>query len=376
MFFDNASTTIVDNSIMQTIYTINNNSYYNPGALYRGGRDVSKIISDVRNSIKKSLNFDGDVIFTGSATEANNMAIFGCANRRYKKVLLSEGEHPSVYNSMMELKLRGFDVEFVKLTKNGCVDEGDFIEKMTPDVGLVSIMYVSNETGAINNISALVGIAKKINKNVVFHCDGVQAVGKVLVDISSLGVDLFTLSAHKIHGLKGVGALLVRKGCKVKPLIFGGGQEGGLRSGTENVFGIVSLGMAVDNACKSLTENYDHVKMLKDKFVEKISSSNVDYQIFSPNDASAYIVSVGFKNCRAETLLNMLSDRGIYVGNGSACSAKKSGNRVLQAMGCSKEYVEGNLRFSFSKFNTIDEVVSLADNVVSVVNEYMYNASM
>ena len=371
MFFDNASTTKIDDDILNEIIKLNEDCYYNPGALYTNGRKVRSLIDKSREVIKKCLNFDGDVIFTGSATEANNLAVFGSVNKRFKKVLVSEGEHPSIYNSIMELKNRGFDVETLNLTSLGTVDEKDFINKMTNEVGFVSIMYVSNETGAINDIGRLVSIAKDVNPKVVFHCDGVQAVGKIPVDVDGLGVDLFTISAHKLHGMKGVGALLVRKGMILKPIVYGGGQEHGLRSGTENAMGIVSLSMAIDKSCKNIDENYVHVAKLKNVLLDRLKDCSFSYQVFSNVDASPYIVSIGFKDCRAETLLNMLNDEGIMVGNGSACSSKKSGNRVLESMGFSKDYVEGNIRISFSKENFVDEVYFLADCLIKTVDLYL-----
>ena len=374
MFFDNASTTKMDNDILEGMMKLNEDCFYNPGALYTNGRKVRSLIDESREVVKKCLNFDGDVIFTGSATEANNLAVHGSVNKRFKKVLVSVGEHPSIYNSIMELKNRGYDVETVNLTSTGIVDEKDFINKMTNDVGFVSVMYVSNETGAVNDIERLVSIAKDINPKVIFHCDGVQAVGKIPVDVDGLGVDLFTVSAHKIHGMKGVGALLVRKGVLLKPMVYGGGQEYGLRSGTENLMGIVSLSMAIEKECKSIAENYAHVAKLKNILLEGLKDCPFDYQVFSDVHASPYIVSIGFKNCRAETLLNMLNDEGVMVGNGSACSSKKSGNRVLESMGFSKDYVEGNIRISFSKDNTAEETYSLVNCLKNVVVLYLNKA--
>ena len=371
MFFDNASTTKIDEDILDNFKNINNEYFYNPGGLYSSSRNSKKFIEDCRKSILEKLNGDGNLIFTGSASEANNLALFGCLKKNMCKVLVSMGEHPSVYNTALEIKNRGFDVEFVNLRQDGSVDLVDFENKMTSDVGLISIMHVSNETGAINDISGLVEIAKSINPKVIFHCDGVQAVGKIEVDIDDLGVDMYTMSAHKIHGMKGVGALYFKKGISLKPIVFGGGQEQGLRSGTENLLGIYSLSKAIDNSVKVLEENFGNAKELKDIFVASISNSGLDYKINSGDNCSPYIVSVGFAGCRAETLLNMLSDKGVCVGNGSACSAKKMGNRILENMKVSKDYIEGNLRISFSKYNTKAEVNILSNILIEIVKEYL-----
>lgn len=373
MFFDNASTTRIDDKIVSNIVKLNNEHYYNAGALYSSGRESKAIISKAKDSIKAFIGAGSqdDLIFTGSATEANNLALFGFVKKNTKKILVSMGEHPSIYNVAMELKNRGCDVEFIKLDKNGKVDEEDFVSKLSRDVDLISVMHVSNETGAINDIARLVELAKDENPNVVFHCDGVQAVGKIDVDVDSLGVDLYTMSAHKIHGMKGVGALYVRKGVTLKPVIFGGGQEGGLRSGTENLLGIVSLENAVEMACSNIDKNYLHISGLKKLFLNSLANTGLKYVVHSSDLASPYIVSLSFVGVRAETLLNMLDDVGVMIGNGSACSSKNSGNRILEAMGVSKAEVESNVRISFSRFNTEEEVVKLVDCIKTCVVSYL-----
>lgn len=373
MFFDNASTTRVDDEIMKGLNDINNEYFYNPGGLYNGGRKSKKFIENVRSCILKSLYADEDfnLIFTGSATEANNLAIMGFVKKNTRKVLVSMGEHPSVYNTALELKQRGCDVEFVNLDLSGRVDFEDFKSKMTSDVDFISIMHVSNETGAVNEISRLVKHAKGVNKNVVFHVDGVQACGKVDIDLEETGVDMYTISAHKIHGFKGVGALIVRKGIVLKPIVFGGGQEGGLRSGTENILGIYSLAKAVEIAVADQDKNYNHVLKLKKYFLELLDKAGLNYVVHSDLDCMPYIVSISFLGCRAETLLNMLSDDCVYIGNGSACSSKNSGNRILENMGVCRAEIESNVRISFSRHNTLDEVEKLFCALKGSVEKYL-----
>ena len=375
MFFDNASTTKVDDYIINGLEKFNNEHFYNPGGLYLKGRESRDFLEDARKRILSSLSAEGQLVFVGSATEGNNLAIFGSVKKQFKKILVSQGEHPSVYNSALELIQRGYNVEFVNLTKDGTVDFEDFQRKMSEDVGLVSIMHVSNETGAVNDIASLVEYAKAVNSNVIFHCDGVQAVGKVPVDIDQLGVDMYTISAHKIYGFKGVGALFVSNKIKLKPIIFGGGQESGLRSGTENLLGIYSLVEAVENAVNNQKQNYDYVSSLKDRFLNGISESNLNYAIHSNSNCSPYIVSISFMGCRAETILNKLSDKGVYIGNGSACSSKKSGNRILDNMGVNKAEIESNLRISFSKNNTVEEVDKLVVELSLAVRDYLIKVS-
>lgn len=376
MFFDNASTTKIDKDIINNLEMINEEYYYNPGALYSKGRRTKSCIENCRKVIKECIGAEGDstIVFTGSATEANNLAMFGVLKKNTRKILVSMGEHPSVYNTALEIKNRGYNVEFVNLDKTGRVDIVDFKQKLTSDVDIVSIMHVSNETGAINDIAELVKIAKNINPKVIFHTDGVQAIGKIGVSIEELGVDMYTMSAHKIHGCKGVGALYIKRGLKLKPIIFGGGQEFDLRSGTENVLGIYTLSKAVENATQNLNKNYSNIQSLKDEFINGIDGSGLKYYLHSNNDCSPYIVSISFDKCRSETILNMLNDKGIYVGNGSACSSKKSGNRILENMGVNKLEIEGNLRVSFSKYNTSEEVTVLVKELRNCITDYLQRA--
>lgn len=373
MFFDNASTTKVDNEIISEITKLNDEMFYNAGGLYSKGRACKKLIDSLRMSILNNLNAEegAKIVFTGSATEANNLALKGVLKKNIGKILVSNGEHPSVYNVALELLSQGYNVEFIKLNSSGMVDIEDFQNKMTREVGLISIMNISNETGAINNISDLVKIAKNVNPNVIFHSDGVQAVGKIDVDLEELGVDMYTMSAHKIHGLKGVGALYIKNGIKLKPIIHGGGQENGLRSGTENLIGIYSIAKAIENSVEYQKINYDKMMHLRKVFLDKMSNSGLDFRLNSFENNSPYIVSISMIGCRAETLLNMLDDKEIYVGNGSACSSKNSGNRILESMGLSKFEIEGNLRISFSKYNTLEEVEKLSDVLISVVKTYL-----
>ena len=372
MFFDNASTTKIDDEIIDRLSDFNNEYFYNPGALYADGLKSKNKLEEFRDEMLSCLQSEnGKIIFTGSATEANNMALFGTLKKNTKKILISVGEHPSVYNTALEIKNRGYDVDFVKLDKTGKVDIEDFKSKMTKDVDFVSIMNVSNETGAINDIAKLVSIAKNINPKVVFHSDGVQAFGKIDVNVDDIGVDMYTISAHKIHGSKGVGALYIKNGVAVKPIIFGGGQESNLRSGTENMIGIFTLVEASKIATQNLKKNYEYVLNLKNYFLKKITESNLNCHLHSFEDNSPYIVSISFLGCRAETLLNKLSDYGISVGNGSACSSKKKNNRVLENMGLTEKDVESNLRISFSKFNTLEEIDYLCEKLIFCVNDYL-----
>ena len=363
IFLDNASTTKLNNDVFDIIKKYSVDDFFNPSAPYYKSREVRAKIIEAKNDILKALNgaTGSNFIFTSSATESNNSVLLGQLNKRYKKVLISKGEHNSILSTINEIEKKGFQVELVNLNKYGQVDIEDFTKKMDKDVGLVSIINVSNETGAINDIEKLVKITKAVNPNCLFHSDGVQAFGKINVDLKRLNVDYYTISAHKIHGPKGVAGLY----CKTsfKPYIFGGGQQDGLRSGTENVPSI----MAFAHICKNINwqQNYNQVKILKDRFISKISV-NDNVIINSFNNGSPFIVSLLLKNINGETMMNALEKYDIFVGLGSACSSKKVGNSTLEAMGYSKDVVKGSLRISFDVSNTVEEIDTCASKILEI----------
>lgn len=353
IYFDNASTTKLDNRLNEVIYKYNNLDYFNPSAPYIKSVYISQDIQTARNNILNALNADSNKIitFTSCATEANNTVLLGQLNKRYKKVLISDGEHKSVYNTINFIKNMGFIVETVKLNANGIVDFEDFKIKMTPDVGLVSFIHVSNETGAINPIKELCNHAKSINPNVIFHSDGVQAFGKIKVNVTDLGVDFYTVSAHKIHGPKGIAALYSKQ--PIKPFIIGGGQQNDNRSGTENVSGIMALGEIVKYF--DIDKNYDYVSKLKEKFITFFNEKE-NVKINSNSNNSPYIVSISFSGVNGETLVHMLEEKDICISTGSACSSKKANNIALASMGLPTLLIKGNIRISFDTSNTEEEV--------------------
>lgn len=372
VFLDNASTTQMHHSLSELLLKYNEFFFYNPGALYRLGTQVSNDISTARKEIIQCLGgkIGDNFIFTSGATEANNMALSVAKRFKKGKILISNGEHPSMYNTALELKNLGYDVEFISLDNTGKVDVDDFKNKVTKDVCFISCMHVSNETGAINDIQKFVKYAKNINKNVVFHCDGVQAYGKLDVNVTALGVDMYTITAHKIHGPKGVGGLYIKSGLNLRPQVFGGGQEFGLRSGTENVAGIIAFAEACKLAKQSQKSNYEYITKLKNTLLAELDK--IDYKpiIVSDETCSPYVVSLLCKNLRGETILHKLDDEGFMIGNGSACSTKKRGNRVLSESGFDSTEIEGALRISFSEYNTCDEIVSFVQTFDKVIKEY------
>lgn len=362
IYFDNASTTRLDERLNEVIYKYNNLDYFNPSAPYINAVKITTDIQCSINNIKKALNANSNslIIFTSCATEANNTVLLGQLNKRYKKVLISEGEHKSIFNTINLIKSMGYIVETVKLNSTGCVDFEDFRLKMSNDVGLVSFIHVSNETGVINPIKDLCTYAKTVNPNVIFHSDGVQAFGKINVNVDDLGVDFYTISGHKIHGPKGIAALYSKR--SIKPYIVGGGQQNDYRSGTENVSGIMALGEIVNYF--NIDKNYKYVENLKNDFVSFFKNNN-NIKINSNLNASPYIVSISFDGVNGETLVHMLEEKEICISTGSACSSKKSNNIVLASMGLNQSQIKGNIRVSFDIQNTNEEVKIVCNELLN-----------
>ena len=368
IFLDNASTTRVLDEVQNIVNKYNTENFYNPSALYGEAFSVNKDINRARQEIIKRLggkNTD-NLIFTSCATESNNMAL-KASIKKHTKALISIGEHPSVYKLALDLKNNGHDIEFLPLNRDGCVDIDTFRKYMTPEVDFVSIMHVNNETGAINDIEQLVRVARSINSKVVFHCDGVQAFGKINVNVVQLGVDFYTISGHKIHAPKGIGALYVKDSRHIKPLLIGGGQESEYRSGTENVSGIIALNKASEVAVNNMGANYEHVKQLS----EYVRNNVKNAYIISKENASPYIMMLGFSGCRAETILHMVEEKGYLIGNGSACSSKKKENRNLEAIGYRQDIIEGAVRISFARDTKLEDVKNFVEVLNNTVEEYL-----
>jgi cysteine desulfurase len=371
IFLDNASTTKIYKEALDEYVLQSEQNFYNASALYRNGSQVIKEVNKARQNIIKLLggsSFD-NLVFTSGATEANNMAVNGVIRRDGTKLVFSMAEHPSIYNVAKNLENAGYKVEYVNLNSDGVVDIEDFKAKIK-GASFVSIMHVCNETGAINDIKQLVRIAKAENKDIIFHSDGVQAFGKVQVNMYDLGVDLYTISAHKIHGPKGVGALYIRKGINLKTSVFGGGQEFGIRSGTENTCGILAFNVAATKIVKNQKENFEYVQGLKTAFINELTT-DFNPVINSTESCSPYIVSFAVKKVKAETILHMAESESVLISNGSACSSKHTENRILSAMGIDKDTMLSSVRVSFSEFNTVEEVIQAAKVIKETCIRYI-----
>lgn len=373
IYFDNAATTKPKEECIEIYNKINKDNFFNPSAAYSVSFNLHKKVNEIRKDFIKFLGgSEGDnIIFTSGATESNNIAIFGSCTNKQKKYLFSMGEHPSVYNCACELRNKGYNVDFIPLQKNGQIDYEKFEAMCTPDVCFISTMLVSNETGAVNDIIKIREIIDKNTKNAIFHVDAVQGFCKIKFSTLKAKVNLCSISAHKIEGIKGVGALYISKNTKIKNINFGGGQEFSLRSGTVNSAGIISFHTSASLAMQNIDKNYEKTFCLKKFLIESLKSNldNSKFTIVSEESNSPYVISVIFHGNRGETIMRFLDSKEIYISTGSACSANKVGNRILENMGYKKTDVMGAVRISFNQNNTEQEINQFIKYILEYLKE-------
>ena len=361
IYLDNAATTKAYSECLDEIRKFNEDNYFNPSALYKPSVDVFVELNAAREYIKKSLNApEGDLIFLSGGSEADNTALFCTKKKKGCRVIVGGGEHDAINNSAKQLQELGYDVVFAPINPDGSINIEEFEKLVTPQTELVSIMHVSNETGAVNDIAKLVRIVKRVNPKALFHSDGVQAFEKIPVNLRSLGVDLYSISGHKIHGPKGIGALFIKKGVSVKPLVFGGGQEKGYRSGTEPTALVMAFKKAVEinndrfEANTSKTSFY--IERLKKELLENIDN----LKIITPENGCGNILTVAFPKVRGEVLLHTLEKYGILCGIGSACSSHHE-SRFKKLLKLDDDHRDGIIRFSVSEFNMPDEIEKVVE---------------
>ncbi len=370
IYLDNAATTKANKECFDIMCKYNEDKYFNASAMYKQGNNLHKEIENTKQTIMKCLGANaGKIIFTSGATEANNLAIFGSNGYKQKKYLFSIGEHPSVYNTAVALKNSGYNVEFIPLSSNGEVDYSILAQMLSKDVCFVSVMHVNNETGAVNDIKRIRQLIDNVDRNIKFHVDAVQGFCKLPLNIASCGIDMCTISGHKLYGPKGIGALYVSPRCNIKAVTFGGGQEEGIRPGTYNTPTIMAFGSAVQTSFADAAAQYKVISELKNRFINGLDSIK-DKFIINGN-GSPYILSLSIKGIRGETVLHMLESEDIVIGTGSACSSSKVENRVLTAMGRTKDEVLGSIRISFSKYNTIEEIDFAAKKLAAAITKLL-----
>lgn len=377
IYLDNAATTRAYDEVISYINEINDKYYGNPSSLHTKGIESEKLVKQARQRIAASLGvMPGEIMFTSGGTESNNTAIMGYlfANKRKgNHIITSAIEHPSVLEVYKHLSKNGYRVDILEVDSNGKI-KLDMLEGLVSDeTALVSLIYVNNETGAIQPVEEAAQIIKSRNNSAVFHVDGVQAYGKLQLNPKKSGIDMVSISSHKIHGPKGVGALYIKSGIKVNPLLFGGGQENKLRSGTENVPGISGFGLAAEITFKSLEENNSKLSKLKKFFITQLEEKTDGYLVISPDDGSQYILNTAFSNLKSEVMLHHLEEKGIYVSTGSACSSRKNtASHVLKAMNIDSCYLQGAIRFSFSQFINKEDIEYTVDAIKDIIPRIRY----
>lgn len=368
-YLDNGATTQVSKEVMESINVMYNDIYGNPSSMHKMGIQVEKYIKEAKKVIAKAIKATPDEIyFTSGGTEANNLAIQGyLKNKKGKHIITTSIEHPSVHSLFKSLEDE-YRVDFVKTDSEGYVDLEALEELLNQDTVLVSIMQVNNEIGTIQDLQKISKLIKR-KTQAVLHVDAVQALGKVETHVKKFGIDLMTISGHKVHGPKGVGALYIKKGLHINPLFIGGGQQKMIRPGTENVPGIIGFSKAVELTMNSFQENVAQMNLCKSNFIEGLEGIH-PIKINSPREGAPHIVNVSFPNMRGEVLLHTLESKDVFVSTGSACSSKnKTYSHVLEAIGLDDAHKEGAIRFSFSKNTTIEEI----DYALKVLKESIEN---
>ncbi|MDH3677656.1 MAG: cysteine desulfurase [Nitrosopumilus sp.] len=371
IYLDNAASTRIHEEVLESMMPFLKEQYGNPSSIHRYGRLAQKAIEKARTQVAQLINANSsEILFTSGGTESNNTALYGIAKKYPKsRVITSSIEHDAILEPCKKLEMEGFDIVYLPVDNYGLVDPHVLKNNLTENTSLVSIMFGNNEVGTLEPILDFVDICK--DKNVVFHTDAVQAVGKVTIDVKELGADLLSISSHKINGPKGTGALYIRKGISIDPVILGGGQEMGIRSGTENVANIVGFGKACELARINLLENISKMKELRDyistKIIQEIPGVTLNGH---PLERLANNVHLTFLGVNGEDLLIKLDENGIAASTGSACSVKiQKASHVLQAMGFLHEQITGSLRLTIGISNNLTEMDKTVEILKNVVKE-------
>jgi len=372
-YFDNSATTKVLDCVKDAVVDAMCVNYGNAAAKHRKGVEAENLIREAKKAIADTLKVqEKEILFTSGGTESNNTALIGMAlaNRRAGKHLITTGvEHPSIYNTMSFLEEMGFEVTYLPVDHLGHISLENLEKAIREDTILVSVMYVNNEVGAVEPIEAISQCIKKKNPKTLFHVDAIQAYGKYKIRPKKQGIDLLSVSGHKIHAPKGVGFLYIRDGVKIRPILFGGGQQKGMRSGTENVPGCVGLGVAAREAYKDFDARIEKLYTLREHLIAGLKPlGGVTINGSEDRTNAPQIVSASFEGVRSEVLLHALEDKGVYVSSGSACSSNHPGiSGTLKGIGVKKELLDSTIRFSLGDLNTEEEV----DYAIGVLGELL-----
>lgn len=368
-YFDNAATTAVYPEVRDLMVKLMTEDYGNPSSLHMKGVDAEKYIKNAASQIAKEIKCqEKELVFTSGGTESNNLAIIGGAmakRRAGKHIITTNIEHASVSATMDFLSKEGYDITYIGVDSTGHVKLDELKCALREDTILVSVMYVNNEIGTIQPIADIAAIIKSYNDKILFHVDAVQAFGKLRFSVKKLGVDMLSMSGHKIHGPKGSGALYIKDKTLIRPIIYGGGQQKEMRSGTENVPAIAGMGLATELIYKEHEKKIEYINMLKDRFISGVTKYD---DVFDNSGEAPHIASISFVGIRSEVMLHALEDKGIYVSAGSACSSNKPHiSNVLKAIDMPDARLESTLRFSFIETNTVEQV----DYAIEVIGELL-----
>ena len=368
LYFDNSATTPIDQDVQSLMSDLNQNIYGNPSSIYASGRNAKNIIEIARRKLANAINSKpSEIIFTGGGSEANNIVLWDMVHKKRNHVITSSVEHPAILLVLRELEKLGVKHTIVPVDKNGLIDPDDIKKNIISDTGLISIMMANNEVGTIEPIQEIARIAQE--HDVLFHSDAIQVLGKLPIDVKKLQLDIMSFSAHKFYGPKGVGALYIKDGVSINPMIIGGSQEKNMRAGTENVSGIAGLGLAAEIASNFEKENFSHLLELENYFKELIidKHNDITFNGFDNNKLPG-LVNLTIPNIPSDLLLINLDNDGISISNGSACSSGTiSPSPVLKAMGLSDKSNLESVRISAGKYNTMDEVNKLVDSIHSSI---------
>ncbi|KIR03084.1 Cysteine desulfurase [Lachnospiraceae bacterium TWA4] len=369
VYLDNSATTRVFPSVCDVMVKVMTEEYGNPSAMHLKGVKAEQLVKKSREKIAKSLKVsEKEIFFTSGGTESNNWAIYGVAQANKRKgnhIITTQIEHAAVRNPMKQLEEEGFKVTYLSVNHEGLISLEELESAITDETILVSIMYVNNEIGSVEPIEEIAKIIKRKNPECFFHVDAIQAYTKFLIRPKRQGIDLMSVSSHKFHGPKGVGFLYVSEGVKIKPLILGGGQQKGMRSGTDNVPGIVGMGVACEEVFKNFDKHIRYFYYLRELFIKEITKIEGCFVNGQPLPGGApHIISVSFEGVRSEVLLHALEDRGVYASAGSACSSNHPAvSQTLKSIGVAKELLDSTMRFSFGCYTTEEDIYYAIDQI-------------
>ncbi|SET20593.1 cysteine desulfurase family protein [Anaerobranca gottschalkii] len=373
IYVDNSATTFMDDEILN-IYLDTIKKYYgNPSSLHQLGVESERLLKEGRKIIAQTLGVsEREIYFTSGGTESNNLAIHGTVRaygHRGKKLITSSIEHPSVLEVFKDYQRQGYNVVYLDVDEFGFIDLEQLEKEVDDDTILVSIMLVNNEIGTLQDIVNIGRIIKEKNRRCIFHVDAVQGYGKVELNVVKANIDLLSISSHKFHGPKGVGGLYIKDKTNLAPIFQGGGQQQGIRSGTENVPGYYAMAKAAEKMFKLWDVNKtmgNLTNMIKEEILKNVK----DVMILTPEVAAPHIMTIAFRGLKGEVLLHSLESKGIFLSTGSACSSKQKGiSHVLKAINLPKEYQEGAIRISLSRFNNEEEIKYLIQSIITSVEE-------